>query len=150
MFVDRVQIQVVGGNGGKGCLSFWREKFVPRGGPDGGNGGNGGSIIIRAANGVNNLAALSHQKHWRGATGEQGLGSDMHGKNAEDSVILVPPGTMIMDAETGLLLKDLVNPGDEVIAAKGGIGGKGNAFFKSSTNRAPRDTLPPIPPENAR
>jgi len=143
MFVDRVQIEVQGGHGGKGCVSFRREKYVPRGGPDGANGGNGGNIIIRAEHGVNHLAALAHKKHWRGEHGIPGLGSDCHGKNADDATILVPLGTIVIDAPSGLLLKDLVNPGDAVIAARGGIGGKGNAHFKSAANRAPRDSAPP-------
>jgi GTP-binding protein len=143
MFVDRVQIQVQGGNGGNPCRSFRREKFVPRGGPDGGNGGNGGNIIILAKHGVNHLSALAHKKHWRGEHGASGLSSDCHGKNAEDFIIEVPPGTMVIDAPSGLLLKDLVNPGDSVIAARGGVGGKGNAHFKSAQNRAPRETSPP-------
>jgi GTP-binding protein len=147
MFVDRVQIEVVGGRGGKGCVSFWREKFVPRGGPDGGNGGNGGDVIIRAMAGVDNLAALGQKKHWRGGNGEGGLGSDMHGKNGVDYIIDVPPGTLILDSETNLLLKDLINPGDQVIAARGGAGGKGNAFFKSANNRVPREASPPGEPE---
>ncbi|MDX1964354.1 MAG: GTPase ObgE [Pirellulales bacterium] len=143
MFVDRVQIEVQGGRGGKGCVSFRREKFVPRGGPDGGNGGDGGSILIRAETGVNHLAALAHKKHWRGEHGQPGLGSDCHGRAAPDVTIDVPPGTLVIDAATGLVLKDLVHPGESVVAARGGIGGKGNAHFKSANNRAPRDSAPP-------
>jgi GTP-binding protein len=143
MFVDRVQIQVQGGRGGQGCMSFRREKYVPRGGPDGGNGGNGGNVIIIAQSGVNHLAALAHKKHWRGEHGVPGLSADCHGKNAPDVLVPVPPGTMVIDSGTGLMLKDLVHDGDSVIAAHGGVGGKGNAHFKSSQNRAPRETAPP-------
>ena len=138
MFVDRVQIQVEAGRGGNGCLSFRRERFVPRGGPDGGDGGQGGSIVIRAAEGVDHLAVAAHRKHWRARAGSAGQGSNRHGRSAEDMVIEVPPGTVVRDAEDNFVLKDLKQAGDSVIAAKGGKGGKGNAHFKSATNRAPR------------
>ena len=138
MFVDRVQIQVEAGRGGNGCLSFRRERFIPRGGPDGGDGGQGGSIVIRAAEGVDHLAVAAHRKHWRARAGSAGQGSNRHGRSAEDMVIEVPPGTVVRDAEDNFVLKDLKQAGDSVIAAKGGKGGKGNAHFKSATNRAPR------------
>jgi GTPase len=138
MFVDRVTINVRGGDGGNGCLAFRREKYVPRGGPSGGDGGNGGSIILRAAQGVTNLAHLSSQRHWKGERGEHGQGSDCHGKTADDNVIEVPAGTIIRDRDRGHLLRDLKAVGDWVAVAKGGRGGHGNKFFKSSTNRAPR------------
>ncbi len=138
MFVDRVQIRVEAGRGGDGCLSFRRERFVPRGGPDGGDGGQGGSIVIRAAEGVDHLAVAAHRKHWRARAGSAGQGSNRHGRSAEDMVIEVPPGTVVRDAEDNFDLKDLKQAGDSVIAAKGGKGGKGNAHFKSATNRAPR------------
>lgn len=138
MFVDRVQIRVEAGRGGDGCMSFRRERFVPRGGPDGGDGGQGGSIVIRAAEGVDHLAVAAHRKHWRARAGSAGQGSNRHGRSAEDMVIEVPPGTVVLDAEDDFVLKDLKQAGDSVIAAKGGKGGKGNAHFKSATNRAPR------------
>ena len=138
MFVDRVQIRVEAGRGGDGCMSFRRERFVPRGGPDGGDGGQGGSIVIRAAEGVDHLAVAAHRKHWRARAGSAGQGSNRHGRSAEDMVIEVPPGTVVRDAEDDFVLKDLKQAGDSVIAAKGGKGGKGNAHFKSATNRAPR------------
>ncbi len=138
MFVDRVQIQVEAGRGGNGCLSFRRERYVPRGGPDGGDGGQGGSIVILAAEGVDHLAVAAHRKHWRARAGSAGQGSNRHGRSAEDMVIEVPPGTVVRDAEDNFVLKDLKQAGDSVIAAKGGKGGKGNAHFKSATNRAPR------------
>jgi len=142
MFVDRVTIQVEAGKGGDGIVSFRREKYVPRGGPDGGDGGHGGSVILRAEAGVDSLAALSQQRHWRAPSGERGGSSNCHGRNAQDLIILVPPGTVVKDAEAGHVLKDLAHVGDEVVAARGGHGGKGNTRFKSSTNRVPRQATP--------
>jgi GTP-binding protein len=142
MFVDRVKIQVTAGDGGRGCVSFRREKYVPRGGPDGGDGGDGGSVIFEAKAGVDSLAELASRKHWRAKGGSPGQGDDRHGKSAGDLVLLVPPGTVVMDADNGLVLKDLARVGDRVIAARGGRGGRGNAHFKSPTNRAPRETSP--------
>jgi GTP-binding protein len=139
MFVDRVTVQVESGKGGDGCVSFRREKFVPRGGPDGGDGGHGGSVLIQAEAGVDSLAALVHRKHWRAKSGVPGSGSNRHGANADDLVIRVPPGTVVLDADGPYVLKDLVTDQDFVVAAQGGRGGKGNARFKSSTNRAPRE-----------
>jgi GTP-binding protein len=139
MFVDRVKIQVEAGKGGDGCLSFRREKFVPHGGPDGGDGGDGGSVIIEARDGVNNLAALTHRFHWRAESGQAGSGSNRHGRSAEDMLLLVPPGTVIIDAAGGFIIKDLTRAGEHVTAAAAGRGGKGNLHFKSSTNRAPRE-----------
>ena len=142
MFVDRVEIEVVAGNGGNGAVSFRREKFVPRGGPDGGDGGSGGSIILQAQPGVDSLSALAHKKHWRAKHGENGGSSDCFGRSAEDMILPVPPGTVVIDANSGLVLKDLVEHGEQVVAARGGYGGKGNASFKSATNRAPREHTP--------
>ena len=150
MFVDRVQIEVAGGRGGDGCLSFRREKYVPRGGPDGGDGGNGGSVIIVAEEGVNNLAPIAHRKHWHAKPGGNGQGSDRHGKNADDVIVHVPPGTVVIDAEGGYVMKDLAASGDQVVAAHGGRGGKGNTHFKSSTNRAPRQFTPGSEAESRR
>jgi GTPase len=142
MFVDRVQIQVQAGKGGDGCLSFRREKFVPRGGPDGGDGGAGGSVIVVAEPGVDSLAALAHRKHWKAEAGEPGRGANCHGRSAEDLIIPVPPGTIVMDVRGGFVLKDLAESGDRLVAARGGGGGKGNTRFKSATNRAPRQFTP--------
>jgi GTP-binding protein len=142
MFVDRVEIFVKGGDGGRGSASFRREKFVPKGGPDGGDGGDGGSVIIRADPNADNLAGLTMKKHWRANSGEAGMGAKCAGSDAEDIVLLVPPGTIVRDRERGNILKDLVAPGDEVVAAKGGKGGRGNVHFKSSTNRTPRQFEP--------
>src|SRR5687768_6525355 len=123
MFVDRVKIRVQAGDGGDGCLSFRREKYVPHGGPDGGDGGRGGSLILRAEAGVDSLAAISQRKHWRAESGGRGEGSNRHGRNGEDLTLLVPPGTVVIDADLGHVLKDLAQPGDQVTAAHGGRGG---------------------------
>jgi GTP-binding protein len=138
MFVDRVVIFVRGGAGGDGCLSFRREKYAPRGGPNGGDGGHGGDVVVRASASYTNLAHLSHQRHWKAERGEHGQGSDCFGRDAHDLVIEVPQGTLIHDRDRGHLLRDLKAPGDQVVVARGGRGGHGNAHFKSSTNRAPR------------
>jgi len=147
MFVDRVKIEVEAGSGGNGCSSFRRERYIPKGGPDGGDGGNGGSIIILAENGVNSLVQLSHQHHWRGQRGNHGEGANRTGKSGEDIFIKVPPGTVIYDAQHNFVLKDLKLDGDQIVAAKGGRGGRGNASYKSSTNRAPRECQPGEPGE---
>jgi GTP-binding protein len=144
VFVDRVQIEVAAGNGGRGICSFRREKYVPLGGPDGGDGGDGGSVILKAQPGVDSLAALAHRKQWRAAHGESGGPANCQGRNAADLVLLVPPGTIVVDESTGLVLKDLAVPGDWIVAAQGGPGGWGNMHFKSSTNRAPRHTTPGV------
>jgi GTP-binding protein len=140
MFVDRVEIEVKAGDGGNGCMSFRREKYVPHGGPDGGDGGDGGSIRIVATAGVDSLANVAHHKQWRAERGKHGEGAKCHGRNGKEEVIAVPPGTIIFDAAEGMVLKDLSAEDQQMIAAKGGRGGKGNVHFKSSTNRAPRDT----------
>lgn len=142
MFVDRVHIEVAGGDGGRGSASFRREKYVPRGGPDGGDGGDGGSVILRAQPGVDSLSALAHRTQWRAESGQSGGPQNCKGRSAEDVVLPVPPGTIVIDEATGLVLRDLASPGDELVVAKGGAGGFGNVHFKSSTNRAPRDTTP--------
>lgn len=139
MFVDRVTVELEAGKGGDGCASFRREKYVPRGGPDGGDGGCGGSVIVVAESGVDSLAELVHRKHWRAKSGVPGSGSKRHGANADDLIIHVPPGTILVDTTGDFELKDLTADGESVIAAQGGSGGKGNARFKSSTNQAPRD-----------
>ncbi len=142
MFVDQVEVEVVAGNGGNGCVSFRREKYVPRGGPDGGDGGNGGSVIIVAKAGVDSLSALIHRKHWKAKNGQPGGSAQCHGASSGDLIIRVPPGTIIHDVEHGFVLKDLAQVDDELIVARGGRGGKGNVRFKSSTNRAPRQSTP--------
>ncbi|MBI1249587.1 GTPase ObgE [bacterium] len=147
MFVDRVQIEVEAGGGGNGCSSFRRERYIPKGGPDGGDGGDGGSIIIKAENGVNSLVQLAHQHHWRGKRGGHGGGANRTGRKGEDIIIKVPPGTVVIDANADFILKDLANDGDQLVAARGGKGGRGNLSFKSSTNRAPRECQPGDPGE---
>jgi GTP-binding protein len=147
MFVDRVTLYVRGGDGGNGIVSFRREKYAPRGGPNGGDGGDGGSVILRAAEGLTNLAHLSHQRHWRAERGEHGQGSDCTGRGAPDLIINVPPGTIIRDRDRGHVLRDLKHEGDTVAVARGGRGGHGNAHFKSSTNRAPRQAEKGAPGE---
>ncbi len=148
MFVDRVTLQVEAGRGGDGCVSFRREKYVARGGPDGGDGGDGGSVIMIAAEGVDSLAGLSQRKHWKAESGGRGGSSNCHGRNGQDLVIEVPPGTLVADAQVGHVLKDLAKPGDSVIAAHGGRGGKGNLRFTTATNRAPRQATPGGEPES--
>ena len=142
MFVDRVTIDAVAGDGGNGCVSFRRERYVPKGGPDGGDGGDGGSVVLTATNGVNSLITLSHKKQWKAKRGVHGQGSKRHGRCADDIVIQVPPGTIVFDTKENFVIKDLVLSGDRVTVARGGKGGKGNARFKSSTNQAPRISTP--------
>ncbi len=137
MFVDQVRVEVHGGRGGHGCISFRREKYVPRGGPDGGDGGNGGSVILLAKAGVNSLVNLANRHHIRAKHGAGGQGGGRHGAAADDLTIEVPPGTVVIDSNNGLIIKDLAE-GETVIAARGGRGGRGNTRFKSSTNQAPR------------
>jgi GTP-binding protein len=139
MFVDRVQIELLAGRGGDGCRSFRRERYVPKGGPDGGDGGRGGSVTIQAAEGIDSLSALAHRKVWKATSGRHGSGSNRHGRSGQDLLIRVPLGTVVMDANEGFIIKDLEQPGDQVVAARGGKGGRGNASFKSATNQAPRE-----------
>ena len=147
MFVDEVEIYVEAGRGGDGCVSFRREKYIPRGGPDGGDGGDGGSVILLAEEGVDSLAPLAHRKQWKARSGQRGGSNNCHGASADDLLLRVPPGTAVYDAVHGHLLKDLAAAGDQVVAARGGKGGKGNTRFKSSTNRAPRQSTPGEPGE---
>jgi GTPase len=147
MFVDRLTLYVKGGDGGRGMCSFRREKYVPRGGPDGGDGGDGGSVIVRAIAGTDSLAQIVHQKHWRATNGGPGGTSLCHGKRAEDLIIPVPPGTIVRDRDRGNLLRDLTENSDEVNVAHGGRGGRGNKAFATATNRAPREFQPGTPGE---
>lgn len=142
MFVDRVSIYVKGGDGGDGCCSFRREKYVPKGGPDGGDGGDGGDVIVRAVAGTNSLADIVNRKHWRAENGGRGMPDNCHGRRASELVIAVPPGTIIYDRDRGNILRDLTEPGQQVNVAAGGRGGRGNRAFATSTNRAPRQTQP--------
>ena len=137
MFVDYARIMVKGGRGGDGCLSFRREKYVPRGGPDGGDGGDGGSVILEVESGLSTLTAFRLHQHLRARKGEHGRGKNQHGRSGEDLVVSVPAGTQVFD-ENRSPLADLVAPGERWVAARGGRGGKGNARFATSTNQAPR------------
>ena len=141
-FVDEATLKVNAGNGGRGCVSFRREKFIPFGGPDGGDGGSGGSVILRAAEGINTLADFRIQRTYKAKNGEGGSGNDCTGRGGEDLWIAVPVGTTVQDAETGETLGDLAAAGQELKVAQGGKGGWGNARYKSSTNRAPRQFGP--------
>ena len=137
-FIDEAEIRVEAGNGGRGCVSFRREKFVPRGGPDGGDGGDGGSIYLVAREGVNTLADFRVKRRFRAENGRGGSGKDMAGAAGADLYIEVAKGTEVHDVETEEKLGDLVRDGDELLVAKGGQGGRGNTRFKTSVNRAPR------------
>lgn len=139
MFVDRAEVEVQAGNGGNGCVAFRREKYVPQGGPCGGDGGDGGNVVVHALNGVNSLVQFAHRKQWRAERGQPGMGSDRHGRNGQDLIIEVPPGTIIIDSASGMVLRDLSQDGEQFILARAGRGGKGNAHFKSSVNQAPRE-----------
>ena len=142
MFIDRVTIFVKGGDGGRGCCSFRREKYVPKGGPDGGDGGDGASIIIRAVAGTDSLADIVNRKHWRAPGGSPGTGAQKTGRTAKDIVIAVPPGTLLYDRDRGNILRDLTEEGQEVVVAKGGRGGRGNKAFATATNRTPKECEP--------
>jgi GTP-binding protein len=144
-FIDQATITVRSGAGGNGVISFRREKFIPKGGPDGGNGGKGGDIIIRVDNQLSTLMDYRYKKIYHAGNGGHGQGANRTGKNGEDIVLRVPPGTLIKDAENGKTLADLLNMGDEIIIARGGKGGRGNAEFKSSTLQAPRKRETGIP-----
>jgi len=137
MFVDEVEIRVEAGNGGDGCTAFRREKYVPMGGPFGGNGGHGSDIIFKVDEGLHTLLDLRYQKLIKGKKGENGRGKNQHGKGADPIIIKVPQGTVVTDLDTGLVLADLSKKDDQEIIAKGGRGGRGNTAFKTQTNTAP-------------
>lgn len=138
-FIDFARIHVKAGDGGAGVVSFRREKFVPKGGPDGGNGGRGGSIILKANPHLNTLLDFQFKKHFRAQRGEHGLGANKTGKSGQDIVLHVPVGTIVRDVASGELLGDLARPDETLIVARGGLGGRGNAEFATSTNQAPRE-----------
>ena len=146
-FVDEARVRVQAGNGGRGSTSFRREKFVPFGGPDGGDGGHGGSVYLRAAAGINTLVDYRIERLWRAQHGEPGSSNDCTGRSGEDLYIPMPIGTVVRDAETGEVLGDLAREGDVLAVARGGKGGWGNQRFKSSTNRTPRQFGPGLPGE---
>jgi GTP-binding protein len=147
MFVDRVTVFVQGGDGGRGASSFRREKYVPRGGPDGGDGGDGGSVIVQAVAGTDSLADIVNRKHWRAPAGGAGRGDNCHGRRGRDLIIRVPPGTLVYDRDRGHLLRDLTEAGQQVTVAHGGRGGRGNKAFATATNQAPREFQPGTPGE---
>jgi GTPase len=140
--IDEVNIEVRSGNGGNGCVSFRREKYVPFGGPNGGNGGRGGSVILEATRDKTSLLDFKFQPHYEGERGEHGMGSECDGRSGEDLVLKVPLGTLVYDGTTGELLYDLTRHEQRMVVAKGGRGGRGNKTFVSSTNRAPRYATP--------
>ena len=139
-FVDEAIVKIDAGNGGHGCLSFRREKFIPRGGPDGGDGGDGGSVYLVANAELNTLVDFRYQRHYKAENGQCGMGSNCTGKKGDDLYIQVPVGTIAYDIDTGDLLADIRNAGDSVLIAQGGFHGLGNTRYKSSINRAPRQT----------
>jgi len=138
MFVDEIDVFVKGGDGGAGCVSFRREAYVPRGGPDGGDGGDGGSIVLESDPAITTLLDFHYQRHYTAERGQHGKGSTKHGASGRDTILRVPLGTVVSDRATGGQLGDLTSGGQRVIVARGARGGRGNARFVSSTNRAPR------------
>ena len=149
-FVDEATIDVAAGDGGSGCVSFRREKYIPRGGPDGGDGGDGGSVYLVASDSLNTLVDFRYDRRFRAGRGENGRGRNCTGAKGEDIEIRVPVGTLVEDADTGERLGDLLRPGQRLMVAQGGWHGIGNARFKSSTNRAPRQSTPGQPGERRR
>jgi GTP-binding protein len=146
-FIDEVKIHAKAGDGGRGCLSFRREKFVPLGGPDGGDGGRGGDVLFEVDVALSTLLDLRYKQHLKAKNGAPGMGKNMHGKSGDSLVIKVPPGTLVYDDETGEQLADLTRADQGFLLLKGGQGGRGNARFLTSTNRAPRHTQPGTPGE---
>lgn len=150
MFIDEAVIEVRSGRGGDGCVSFRREKYIPKGGPDGGNGGDGGSVIVVGDPNINTLLDYRSRFHWHAAGGRPGAGRDCSGEAAADLFLAVPPGTLLFNDETNELIADVDAPGKRVVVARGGRGGFGNVHFKSSTNQAPREAEPGGPGETIR
>ncbi len=144
-FIDEATITVQSGDGGRGCVSFRREKFVPRGGPDGGDGGKGGDVVLVATLRKRTLQQFQFKRQFRAPNGGHGQGKQKTGRDGDDLIIALPPGTLVTDAKTGMLLKDLTTAGERYVVARGGRGGRGNTRFKSSTNRAPRHSQPGEP-----
>lgn len=138
MFVDEVEVKLRSGNGGNGCLSFRREKFIPKGGPDGGDGGKGGDVIITCDHNVGDLVDYHYKGHFEAQNGEPGSGNQRTGKSGDDCTLKVPPGTIIFNSETNRRVAELLESGQQVILLKGGYGGMGNINYKSATNQAPR------------
>jgi len=148
MFIDRVVIEVIAGRGGDGCVSFRREKYVPRGGPDGGNGGPGGDVVVEVSGRMSTLVDLHYQRVYKAGKGGHGRGKKCQGKSGEDAVIRVPPGSVIRDVHGGTVVAELLAEGDRAVIARGGRGGLGNEHFKSPSNRAPRTCTPGVEGES--
>jgi GTPase len=146
-FLDEAKVYVRSGDGGNGCVSFRREKFIEFGGPNGGDGGKGGDVIVEAVNGLNTLIDYRYQQHFRAKNGGAGMGKDRHGASGDDILLKVPAGTQVYEEDGKTLLADLTQVGQRAVVARGGNGGFGNAYFKSSTNRAPRHANPGQPGE---
>ncbi|WP_374609656.1 GTPase ObgE [Thermomonas sp.] len=140
--VDEVEITVTAGNGGNGCIAFRREKFIPLGGPNGGDGGNGGDVWVQADENLNTLVDFRHETRFKAQRGENGMGSQMYGKAGEDKTIVVPVGTVVHNVDTDEIIGDLTEHGQRLLVARGGLGGLGNMHFKSSVNRTPRRATP--------
>jgi GTP-binding protein len=147
MYFDEVVIEVTGGKGGDGIIHFRREKYVPRGGPDGGDGGHGGNVILKVDKHLNTLTGFRHQREFKAPNGAKGKGNNQTGSSGDDLVIKVPPGTIVFDDSDGKLLGDLISEGQSILVSKGGRGGRGNARFKTSKNKAPRIAEKGEPPE---
>jgi GTP-binding protein len=145
LFIDRATIFVRAGKGGNGAVSFRREKYIPKGGPDGGDGGKGGDVILVGDPSYDTLLHLTHHPHYRAKDGGRGMGRSMHGGDGADLIIPVPPGTVVADRDSGQVLADISQPGQRLIVARGGAGGLGNEHFKSATNQTPRDATPSEP-----
>lgn len=142
MFIDRAVLKVEAGTGGSGTASFRREKFYPMGGPDGGDGGRGGDVIVRGDSNLSTLLDFTYRDSWVAERGQHGMGSNMTGRSGEDTILPVPPGTIIRDSDTGDFICEVLTNGEEHVIAKGGRGGKGNAFFVTATQQAPRKWQP--------
>src|SRR5229473_2407398 len=142
MFIDRAVIQVAAGTGGSGASSFRREKFVPKGGPDGGDGGSGGSVFVRVDPNLATLLDYRYHTHWRAERGQHGKGKNMSGRSADDVYLPVPPGTEVRDADTGEVLGEMIKPDQTLLVAKGGRGGRGNQHFATPTHQSPREWEP--------
>jgi GTP-binding protein len=142
LFIDRAKIQIIAGNGGNGCLAFRREKFVPKGGPSGGDGGKGGDVYIECSDRINTLLHFQYKRVFKAQRGRHGEGDERHGKDGKDVTILVPPGTQVFKVPQHEMIQDFAHPGERIRVAAGGRGGRGNARFATPTNQAPRYTEP--------
>ncbi|HEU5079527.1 MAG TPA: GTPase ObgE [Opitutaceae bacterium] len=147
MFIDECVIKAQAGDGGRGCISFRREKYEPWGGPNGGDGGRGGDVVLLGDDDTNNLVDFKYKPHWKAQRGEHGQGADCHGKDGEPAVLKLPLGTVVIDEDTGKVVAEVITDGERIVLCKGGNGGWGNTHFKNSTNRAPKRANPGQPGE---